>query len=100
MSWLAIVQKVVDEGAYAYINKDTHEEVSDVEYVSENDEDYVDRLKPHNNKNTVLLDGYTASMLIKITNGLNEKNRERFTNLPILKAVKIGWELHGWKLVG
>lgn len=48
---------------------------------------------PRYRGNGVLLDGFTASMLVQIHDALNEKNRAVFDGLPITKAVTVGWKL-------
>lgn len=41
----------------------------------------------------VFLDATTASMLVKIHDALNEKNRVMFVALPMCKMVAVGWKL-------
>lgn len=41
----------------------------------------------------MLLDAFTASMLVQIHDALNDENRERFAALSLLRAVDVGWKL-------
>ena len=43
----------------------------------------------------VMVDAFTASMLVQIIDALNEKNRKRFLNMPIVRMANMGWELIG-----
>lgn len=43
----------------------------------------------------VTVDLFTASMLLRVYNALNEQNREKFINLPWPKMVSVGWKLVG-----
>jgi hypothetical protein len=38
------------------------------------------------------IDAYTASMLVQVYDGLTPENRARFETLPLVAAVKIGWQ--------
>lgn len=40
-----------------------------------------------------VVDMFTASMLVKVIDGLNEKNRAKFIGLPVDKMAHIGWQL-------
>lgn len=40
-----------------------------------------------------LLDVFTASMLVKIAENLNEKNRAKFLGMPLFEMVTLGWLL-------
>lgn len=43
----------------------------------------------------LLVDGFTASMLVQVHDALNEENRAKFLALPLIKMVKLGWKLAG-----
>ncbi len=91
-SWYDHVKKIVETRSCGYIDARTNEEVpeEDVSYGEEWEEDYVERT---DNDNAVLLDAFTASMLLSIADALTEKNQKNFTELPIEKAVRVGWKL-------
>ncbi len=74
-SWIDAARKVVKESSYTYIDITTNEESS------------------KKNKNSTILDGVTANMLVKIYDSLNDDNKKKFGYLPILQAVKLGWSL-------
>lgn len=40
----------------------------------------------------VILDSFTASMLVQVYDALNEKNRAMFASFPLTKAVAVGWK--------
>lgn len=50
----------------------------------------IDQLDPEQG---VLLDHFTASMLVQIHDALNVANRERFAAMPLVRAVDVGWQL-------
>lgn len=39
----------------------------------------------------LLVDGFTASMLVQVYDALNEVNRAKFVALPLRKMVSVGW---------
>jgi hypothetical protein len=39
----------------------------------------------------LMLDGFTASMLVQVHDKLNEENRAKFLSLPLRKMVDVGW---------
>lgn len=41
----------------------------------------------------VMVDGFTASIVVKIFDGLNETNREKFMNMPAPKACVVALKL-------
>jgi len=41
----------------------------------------------------VLLDAFTASMLCRVYDALNDSNRRKFVRLPVGRAAAIGWQL-------
>jgi hypothetical protein len=43
--------------------------------------------------NGMLLDAFTASMLVQVHDALSETNRRRFAEMPLLRAVTVGWKL-------
>ncbi len=75
MSWIEIAKKVKAEHQYRCVNVETGEECAE------------------KHKKAVLLDGVTANMLITVYEALNDENKAKFTSLPILKAVTVGWKL-------
>jgi hypothetical protein len=40
----------------------------------------------------VVLDTFTASMLVQVYDGLSEANRQKFGAMDVLRAVDIGWK--------
>jgi hypothetical protein len=92
-SWYEQAKGIVDKGQFGYVDVTSNEEVeeSDVTYPSEHEEDIQAREEEGNT--TVLLDTYTASMLVQIADAVKEDNREHFIHLPVDKAVNLGWKL-------
>jgi len=41
----------------------------------------------------VILDLFTANMLVNIYDAINDKNKKMFGELNIIKAVNVGWKL-------
>lgn len=41
----------------------------------------------------LLVDGFTASMLVQVHDALNEANRAKFLALPLRRMVDVGWGL-------
>ncbi len=41
----------------------------------------------------IVLDTFTASMLVQIHDNLNPENQGRFAAMPITRAVDVGWKL-------
>jgi hypothetical protein len=44
-------------------------------------------------QDAVLLDGFTASMLVQVYDALGTVNKIKFDNYPLTKAVNVGWKL-------
>lgn len=40
-----------------------------------------------------MVDGFTASMLVQIYDALGDENKQKFSNLPLMKMVDVGWKL-------
>lgn len=75
-NWLDAARKVVKEHQFVYINPKNND-ISDKE-----------------KGGYIVLDAVTASMLTQIADALKDvKNKEKFTNMPLLQAVDIGWKL-------
>lgn len=75
MSWLAAVQQIKNEHQARRIDTKTGHLCA-----------------KSARKGAVLMDAFTANMLITVYEALNEENKAKFTSLPILKAVQIGWK--------
>jgi hypothetical protein len=41
----------------------------------------------------VIVDAFTANMLCKVLDALNETNREKFLAMPIARMADVGWKL-------
>jgi hypothetical protein len=74
MSWINAARKVYNRHQYAYVN-DKGEECK------EKDE------------GAMMLDAFTASMLVKIYDNLGEANQAKFAQMDLRQAVKIGWKV-------
>lgn len=74
-SWLDAARKVVKEHQFVYIDPKTN--------------DISDKKK----KGYIALDAVTSNMLVQIADALKDVNKEKFTNMPLLQAVDIGWKL-------
>ena len=75
-TWLDVARKVVKEHQFVYINPKTNDVSKDKK------------------KGYIALDAVTAGMLTQIADALKDvKNKEKFTNMPLLQAVDIGWKL-------
>jgi hypothetical protein len=46
-----------------------------------------------NKRGWTYLDAVTANLIVKVTEALNETNRNKFLSLPPSKAVEIAWKL-------
>ena len=44
--------------------------------------------------NAVMLDAYTASMVVAIYEALGDKNKKNFLSTEPLKAIELGWKLY------
>ena len=74
-SWYRVAKSVVEEHSYKHVDVTTNEEV------------------PKETRNSQILDATTANMLIQVYEALGGANREKFSTLPIIKAVNLGWKL-------
>ena len=74
-SWLEIAKKVVKEKQMVYINPKTLKTSEDKK------------------RGFMVLDAMTANMLVTIADALSSINKEKFTKLPLLQAVNLGWKL-------
>lgn len=90
--WLPIAREVLDRG-FVVVRPDgtwTH----DLAYVPDTDvTDTIeggDMLDPDQG---VILDRFTASMLVGIHDNLSEANAARFAAMPLDRAVDFGWKL-------
>lgn len=77
-NWLDAAKWVVKNHQYVYIHPKTN-----------------DFYEGHDKKSGyIILDAVTAGMLTQIADALKDvKNREKFTSMPLLQAVDIGWKL-------
>lgn len=41
----------------------------------------------------VLVDAFTASMLVQVLDNLSEKNQKKFLGMPIAEMADLGWRL-------
>jgi hypothetical protein len=73
MKWLAAARTIVERKTAYHVDPQTG------------------ALCPPSRPRRVLLDLFTASMLVNVAGALSPTNREKFTALPILRAVDIGW---------
>ena len=75
-TWLPTARKIVEERQYQYVHPVTGAIMEEEE------------------EGSVLLDGFTASMLVQVYDALQKpSNREKFASLPLLKAADVGWRL-------
>lgn len=74
MSWINAARKVYSRHQYAYVN-DKGEECK------EEDE------------GAMILDAFTASMLVKVYDNLGEITRTKFSQMGLRQAVEIGWKV-------
>lgn len=72
-SWVQAVRQIVSEHQHQYIDPDTG--------------------RMSSRKRGVMVDAFTASMLLGVYNRLNDANKAKFAALPLLKAVAVGWKL-------
>lgn len=84
-TWIDTARKINDEHqAYQVdVNSPTHEICGDA----------CSKQVKTKGRCGVILDGFTASMLVQIYDALNDKNKAKFDALPLLKAVSVGWGL-------
>lgn len=88
VSWYPLISKIVEEHQHTFICKKTHEERHE-EWCDELDEE---EYKPKD-KNSMLIDGYTASMLKQVADLLSGERGDKFKALPICQAVNLGWRM-------
>lgn len=101
MSWIRAARHVLQHGC-AMVDRDTgaHKPIPDEVFDRCEQCDEHEDLSacpncgaPRYRGNGVLLDSFTASMLVQIHDALNEANRAKFDGLSITKAVSVGWKL-------
>lgn len=89
MSWVDTARQVVKEHQFRYVHPETGE------IVDEKTRRTLDRLTEEFDgevvKGAVVLDAFTASMLVSVFDALSPKNQETFAAMPLTKAVRIGW---------
>ena len=74
MSWINAARKVYSEHQYAYVKDDGAKCKKSAE-------------------GAILLDAFTASMLVKVYDKLNETNQAKFAQMGLRQAVEIGWKV-------
>lgn len=74
MSWINAAREVYAHHQYAYVN-DKGEECK------------------KKDEGAILLDAFTASMLVKIYDNLGEANQAKFSQMGLRQAVEIGWKV-------
>lgn len=74
MSWINAARKVYSEYQYAYVKDDGTE-------CKKKDD------------GAILLDAFTASMLVKVYDKLSEANQAKFSQMSLRQAVDIGWKV-------
>ena len=74
MSWINAARKVYSEHQYAYVN-DKGEECK------------------KKDEGAMMLDSFTASMLVKVYDKLSEANQTKFAQMGLRQAVEIGWKV-------
>ncbi len=104
--WIDTARKVAANG-YCYVDRSTgcelgkgRQQVLQRDYEANdeaggNEGDLPASPKRLRSGKRLLLDSFTASMLVQITDALNETNRAKFLALPFLKAISVGWKLVG-----
>jgi hypothetical protein len=73
--WLDVAKQVVKKKQFVYVNPKTLKTTDDKK------------------KGFIILDMTTANMLVQIADALGDVNREKFTSMPLIQAVDIGWKL-------
>ena len=73
--WLDVAKQVVKKKQFVYINPKTGKTSDDKK------------------KGFIILDMTTANMLVQIADALKKETSEKFTSMPLIQAVDIGWKL-------
>ena len=97
-NWIDAARKVVDEHTAATIDPTTGAYLGDA-FLYEGHEGHEDGCECklcelfREAQPGILLDGFTASMLVQVFDALNETNRAKFGGLSLLRAVDVGWKV-------
>lgn len=74
MTWIEIAKKVNNEGQALFVDSENKGHINKI-------------------KDCVLLDAYTATMLVQLHEALKEENKTKFEQLPLGAAVELGWKI-------
>lgn len=89
MSWLEAARQVLEQKTFLTVDTTTAQPVETV-WGAEDEQGMEEVVGP---EDAVVLDLFTASMLVQIYDGLGEANKARFLAMPLPNAVDFGWRL-------
>ena len=75
--WLEVARDVLDKKQYVYINPKNN------------------AMSDDKKKGFIILDLQTANMLVTIADALKDVNKQKFTSMPLIQSVNLGWKLLG-----
>jgi hypothetical protein len=90
MPWINTARAIVAGGAFRFVDRDSG---APVDKQREAQAWSALEGKGSDPSRTVVLDLFTASMLVQVADALSEGNRAKFCAMPLLPAVELGWRL-------
>lgn len=98
MTWIEAARRIVErKGAEVKMPDDSFRSMNEFDFSDEAEEQYGGAF-PGSKRNfppdgAVLLDMFTASMLVQVHDALSPGHQVKFASLPLEKAVSVGWKV-------